>query len=262
MICDSHCHLQDKRFRGEIEKLIQEAKKVGVEKIIIPGWDLLSSKEAVELAWKFENVYAACGVHPHDAKFYDDVVEEEIRKLVKNKKVVAIGEIGLDYYRNISPKEIQIDVFKRQLKIAEENNLPVIIHTRDSIEDVIKIVKEFSCKGVFHAFNGSEDVAERVIEMSFYLGVGGVITYPNAKIAKVLKEISLDNVLVETDAPYLTPHPKRGKRNEPAYTIYVVKKITEIKNKSFEEVSNRIYDNTVNLFGINNSTKGGSNGKD
>jgi len=199
---------------------------------------------------KFNNVYAACGVHPHDAKFYNNNIEKEIINLSKNKNVVSIGEIGLDYYRDLSPRNIQKDVLKRQLKIAEENNFPVIIHTRDSIEDTIDIVSNFKCKGVFHAFDCDEGLAMRVIEMGFFIGVGGVVTYPNSKISASIKEIPLDSILVETDAPYLTPKPHRGKRNEPAYTTYVVKKIAEIKSKAFAEVADKTYNNTKKLFGI------------
>jgi len=249
-ICDSHCHLQDRRFRGEVEKVIRDAKESGVEKILVPGWDLRSSKEAVAISEKFDNVYAACGVHPHDAKFYNNSIEREIIKLSRSKDVVSIGEIGLDYYRDLSPRNVQKDVFKRQLKIAEENNLPVIIHTRDSIEDTIEIVSNFNCKGVFHAFDYAKSFAMKIIEMGFFIGVGGVVTYLNSKIFSSIKEIPLASVLVETDAPYLTPHPQRGKRNEPAYTTYVVKKIAELKAKTFAEVAEKTYNNTKKLFNI------------
>jgi TatD DNase family protein len=249
-ICDSHCHLQDRRFNKEIGKVVHNAKESGVKKILVPGWDLRSSEEAVVISEKFDNVYASCGVHPHDAKFYNDDVEKAIIKLLGNKNVVSIGEIGLDYYRDLSPRNVQKDVFERQLRIAEENNLPVIIHTRDSIEDTIEIVSSFNCKGVFHAFDYEEYIAVKVIELGFYVGIGGVVTYPNSKISASIKEINLDSILVETDAPYLTPHPQRGKRNEPAYTTYVVKKIAEIKSKTFAEVAEITYSNTEKLFGI------------
>jgi TatD DNase family protein len=249
-ICDSHCHLQDRKFKRELEKIIFNAKRSGVERILVPGWDLRSSKEAVIVSEKFSNVFAACGVHPHDAKFYNDYVEKEIINISKNKNVVSIGEIGLDYYRDLSPRDVQKDVLKRQLKIAEENNLPVIIHTRDSIEDTIEIVSDFNCKGVFHAFDHTKDIAMKVIEMGFYVGIGGVVTFPNSKISVSIKEIPLDFVLVETDAPYLTPRPYRGRRNEPAYTTYVVKKIAELKSRTFAEVAEKTYKNTKELFGI------------
>lgn len=250
MICDSHCHLQDKRFKRDVEKVINKAGKSGVEKIIVPGWDLRSSKEAVFISMHYDNVYAACGVHPHDSRFYKESVEKEIIELSENKKVVSIGEIGLDYYRDLSPRDVQKDVFKRQLRIAEDKNIPVIIHTRESIEDTIKVVSDFKCKGVFHAFDYSKDYATRVIKMGFFIGVGGVVTYRKSKIYNSVKDIPLDYILVETDAPYLTPYPHRGKRNEPAYTKYIVKKIAELQSKTFEEVAAVTYKNTKELFGI------------
>ena len=196
-ICDSHCHLQDRRFRNEIEKIINNATNAGVEKILVPGWDLRSSREAVVISGKFDNVYVSCGVHPHDAKFYNNSVEKEIIKLSRNKIVVSIGEIGLDYYRDLSPRKVQKEVLKKQLKIAEENNLPVIIHTRDSIKDTIEIVSDFNCTGVFHAFDYTRDIAIKVIEMGFYVGIGGVVTYPTSKISASIKEIGLDSILVK-----------------------------------------------------------------
>jgi len=249
-IFDSHCHLQDRKFKNDLEKVVHNAKEYGVEKILVPGWDLRSSREAVIVSGKFDNVYSACGVHPHDAKSYDKSVEKEIIKFTENNKVVSIGEIGLDYYRDLSPRDIQKKVFKEQLRIAEDRDLPVIIHTRDSIEDAIEIVSDFNCKGVFHAFDYTKDYALRIIEMGFFIGVGGVVTYRNSKISDSIKDIPLDYILVETDAPYLSPYPHRGKRNEPAYTKYVVKKIAEIKSKTFAEVAEKTYNNTKRLFGI------------
>ena len=250
MICDSHCHLQDRRFKGETRKIVLDAREYGVEKILVPGWDLSSSKEALAISEKLDNVFAACGVHPHEARFYNKNVEKELIKLIGNKKLVGVGEIGLDYYRDLSPRNVQKDVFKRQMQIAEENNFPVIIHTRDSIEDTIEITSDFKCRGVFHAFDYTINFAMKVIEMGFFLGIGGVVTYPNSKIFSCIKDIPLDCILVETDAPYLTPAPHRGRRNEPAYTRYVVKKIAELQGKNFTEVANKTYNNTKKLFGI------------
>jgi TatD DNase family protein len=249
-IFDSHCHLQDKRFKNEIEKVVHNAMEYGVKEILTPGWDLRSSREAVAVSEKFSNVYASCGVHPHDAKTYDQNVEKEIINFTRNKNVVGIGEIGLDYFRDLSPRHIQKEVLKKQLKVAEEKNLPVIIHTRDSIEDTIKIVSDFNCKGVFHAFDYKECYAFKVIEMGFFIGIGGVVTYNKSKISESVKNIPLEYILIETDAPYLTPYPYRGKRNEPAYTKYVVKKIAEIKSMTFAEVAEKTYNNTKRLFGI------------
>jgi len=250
MICDSHCHLQDKRFKGETEEVIRDAKEYGVGKILVPGWDLNSSIEALAISENFDNVFAASGVHPHDARHYNNDVEKKLIELIGNKKVVSVGEIGLDYYRDLSPRDVQKDVFKRQLYVAEKNDLPVIIHTRDSIEDTIEVVSEFKCRGVFHAFDYTIDFAMKVIEMGFFVGIGGVVTYPDSKIFSCVKDIPLDSILVETDAPYLTPNPHRGKRNEPAFTRYVVMKITELKGKAFAEVAEVTYKNTKELFGI------------
>lgn len=229
---------------------MRDAREYGVEKILVPGWDLRSSREALAISEKFDNVFASCGVHPHDAKLYNDDVDRELIKLIGSKKVVGVGEIGLDYYRDLSPRDVQKDVFKRQLHIAEENNFPVIIHTRDSIEDAIEVVSDFKCRGVFHAFDYPIDFAMKVIEMGFFVGIGGVVTYPNSKIFSCIKDIPLDSILVETDAPYLTPNPHRGKRNEPAYTRYVVKKIAELKKRTFAEVADKTYNNTKELFEI------------
>jgi TatD DNase family protein len=249
-ICDSHCHLQDRRFKRDVEKVVCNARESGVEKILVPGWDLRSSKEAVVISEKFDNVYAACGIHPHDARFYNEAIEKEIIKLSCNSNVVSIGEIGLDYYRDLSPRDVQKNIFRKQLSIAEEKGIPVIIHTRDSIEDTLEIVSDFKCRGVFHAFDYEEDIAMKVIELGFYVGIGGVVTYSNSKVSFSIKKIPLDSILVETDAPYLTPHPHRGKRNEPAYTKYVVKRIAELKSKTFEKVAEKTFNNTKKLFGI------------
>ena len=249
-IFDSHCHLQDRRFKNEIEKVVYNAKEFGVEDILVPGWDLRSSQEAISISAKYDNIYASCGVHPHDARYYNKSVEKEIIEFTENKKVVSIGEIGLDYYRDLSPRNIQKEVFKQQLKIAEEKGLPVIIHTRESIEDTIEIISDFKCKGVFHAFDYSKDYALRIIDMGLFIGIGGVVTYNKSKISEAVKDIPLDYILVETDAPYLTPYPHRGKRNEPAYTKYVVKKVAEIKSKTFSEVAEKTYNNAKELFGL------------
>lgn len=249
-IFDSHCHLQDRKFKGQIEKVIKNAQEAGVIKILVPGWDINSSIEAIKISEKFENVYAACGIHPHDAKSYTENIDKKIIKLIKDKTVVAVGEIGLDYYRNLSPKKNQRETFKRQLEIAEDFDIPVIIHARDSIEETIDIVSDFNCRGVFHAFDYRKAIAMKIIDMGFYIGIGGVITYPKNKISKAIKELSLDHLLIETDAPYLTPNPNRGKVNEPAYTTHVVEKIAEIKSNNFRDVANKTYANTKELFSI------------
>jgi len=247
-ICDSHCHLQDRKFSGDLERTINSAKDRGVSCIIVPGWDRQSSIGAIEVAKKYEGVYAAVGIHPHDAKTYNEDAKREISGYTKKEKVIAIGEIGLDYYRDLSPRDTQREVFKKQLAIAEENNLPVIIHTRNSMNEAIELVSEFNIRGVFHSFTKEAKVANKIIALGFYIGIGGVVTFENSMLSREVKYIPLERILLETDAPYMTPHPHRGKRNEPAYTVHVLEKIAKIKSIPLEEVAEVTYENTKNLF--------------
>lgn len=247
-VCDSHCHLQDRKFSKDLERVINSAKEKGVKSIIVPGWDVNSSKYAMEIAEKYEGVYATVGVHPHDAKIYNDNIEKEIINLIKKEKVVGIGEIGLDFYRNLSPRDIQREVFKKQLKIAEDENLPVVIHTRNSLDEAIDIVKDFKVKGVFHAFTKEARIAKRIIDMGFYVGIGGVVTFKNSRLSNEIKYIPVENILLETDAPYIAPEPMRGKRNEPAYIVHVLEKIAKVKSMPMEEVARITYENTREVF--------------
>ncbi len=249
-ICDSHCHLQDRKFSKDLERVINSAKDAGVKCIIIPGWDLKSSFEAIKITETYGGVYATVGVHPHDAKTYNEDIEGEILELIKEEKVVGIGEIGLDFYRDLSPRDIQREVFKKQLKIAEDENLPVVIHTRNSSDEAIDIVKDFKVKGVFHAFTKEARIAKRIIDMGFYVGIGGVVTFKNSRLSNEIKYIPVGNILLETDAPYVAPEPVRGKRNEPAYTIHILEKIAKVKSMPMEEVAEITYNNTKKLFGL------------
>jgi TatD DNase family protein len=249
-ICDSHCHLQDRQFSKDLERVINSAKENGVKNIIIPGWDLNSSFKAVEIAEKYEGIYATIGVHPHDAKIYNDKVEKEILNLIKREKVVAIGEIGLDFYRDLSPRDIQREVFKKQLKMVTEENLPVVIHTRDSLNEALDIVKDFKVRGVFHAFTKEARLAKKIIDMGFYVGIGGVVTFKNSRLSSEIKYIPIENILIETDAPYIAPEPMRGKRNEPAFLVHTLRKIAKEKSMSVEEVARITYENTKKLFKI------------
>lgn len=249
-ICDSHCHLQDRKFSKDLERVINSAKEKGVKSIIVPGWDVDSSKYAMEIAEKYEEIYATIGVHPHDAKIYNDNIEKEIINLIKKEKVVGIGEIGLDFYRDLSPRDIQREVFKKQLKIAEDENLPVVIHTRNSLDEAIDIVKDFKVKGVFHAFTKEARIAKRIIDMGFYVGIGGVVTFKNSRLSNEIKYIPVENILLETDAPYIAPEPMRGKRNEPAYTIHILEKIAKVKSMTMEEVAEITYNNCMKLFNL------------
>lgn len=251
---DSHCHLDDRKFEGEVGRLVEDAKRAGVSTIITIGTDLASSEKAVGLAHQFEGVYATVGTHPHDARKFDQRARDRFRELaISDKKVRAVGEIGLDYYRDLSPRPIQQRVFEEQLRLAVEVQLPVVIHTRESFEDTVSIVREFARDlrgGVFHCFPGTAEDAQRVIDLGFVVSVGGVITYPNASMARMVAEIPLDKVLLETDAPYLTPVPHRGKINVPAYVTHVRDKLAEIRSVSPSEIETITDRNCKKLFGL------------
>lgn len=249
---DTHCHLDFKDFNRDREEVIVRAAEFGVDKIINIGADIDSSRGSFVLADNYENIYATVGVHPHDAKTLHDEFVEEMTKMAAHPKVIGIGEIGLDYYRDLSPRPIQKEVFIRQLELAAELNLPVVIHVREAMDDALKIVKDFvgRISGVFHCFPGDIDEARRVIAMGFYVSVGGVLTYKNSKMARMAAEVDLERVLIETDCPYLTPVPHRGKRNEPAYVRHVCQKLSEIREMSFEQIEIQTTRNAERLFGL------------
>ena len=236
---DSHCHLDFDAFDGIRDEVISEAVQTGIHTLINVGVDLRSSRRAVELAAAHDAVYATVGVHPHDARKLDESTYEKIRNLVSGQKVVAVGEIGLDYYRDLSPRPVQKKAFHRQMQLAVELNKPVVIHTRESFEDTYAIVREYADRipgGVFHCFPGSADDAFRVIDLGFVVSVGGVITYPNASMARMAAEVPLEQIIIETDAPYLTPVPHRGKTNRPAYVAFVRDKLAELQGTTPEHV--------------------------
>ena len=248
---DSHCHLYLKANSEEQNKLVNEAVDCGVETIICIGIDVETSRNSVELADKYDAVYATVGLHPHDAKKYSDALLNDLRELAGHDKVLAIGECGLDYYRNLSPREIQKQVFSKQLELASEVQKPVVIHTRESFEDSLSTVKEHNHKlagGVFHCFPGDINDAERVFDLGFQISFGGVVTYKNSQMSKVAAEADLSRIILETDAPYLTPEPHRGKQNRPAYVKYVYQKLAEIRSVSFEEIEKTIDRNCRKLF--------------
>ncbi len=257
---DSHCHLDDRKYNGEVPQLVGEAKRAGVHTLVTIGTDLNTSENAVSIAHQFENVYATVGTHPHDARKFDDHVLNRFRELAKTeKKVRAIGEIGLDYYRDLSPRPIQKKVFEAQLQLAVEVGLPIVIHTRESFEDTYAITKEFSKDlkgGVFHCFPGTVDDAMRVFELGFVISVGGVITYPNSGMARTVAEVPLEKVLLETDAPYLTPVPHRGKINQPAYVAHVCQKLAEIRKMPVSEIEKITDRNSRKLFGLSEIIEG------
>ena len=236
MLIDSHCHVLSSEY-DNVDEIIKDSINSGVEKIIINGYDLKTSKEAVELANKYDHVYAAVGIGPSNVTDVNDETYDIISKLAKESKVVAIGEVGLDYYWTTENKEMQLKVFKTMLKIAKTNNLPVIVHCRKSFLDTYNLLKESDLTGIIHCYSGSVDMAKRFIKLGFLLGIGGVITFKNAKALKdVVKAIDINNFSLETDSPYLAPEPYRGKPNTPKNVKLVATEIANIKQVNLDEV--------------------------
>jgi TatD DNase family protein len=254
---DSHAHINLHHYDNDREQIIEKIFNSGVDKIVIPGVDFETIHSALELSKKYpDKIYTGIGFHPTDAIKWDDSTLEKLKELSKNSSVVAIGEIGLDYYWDTSPKELQHEVFKIQIDLAKELNLPVIIHTRDSQEDTLKILKENNADktgGIFHCFSGDINFARECVDFGFYISFAGNITFKNAQnLRDAAREISLDKILIETDSPYLTPMPDRGKRNDSSYVQFVAKQIAELKNISLEEVAEQTYNNAMNVFKIKN----------
>ncbi|NOS76831.1 MAG: TatD family hydrolase [Nitrospira sp.] len=233
MLIDTHTHLDDARYNDDREAMIARAREAGVDNFITIGCDLATSQSAVALADQHDFVYASIGVHPHEVKHIQDTWYDEFRRLAKNRKVVAYGEIGLDYhYNHSSPKE-QRDRFREQIQLAHELRLPVIIHTREADTDTVTILQEEKASevgGVFHCFSGNAALAKDALDLGFYLSFSGILTFPSAAALRdIAKTIPLDRLLIETDCPYLTPVPYRGKRNEPAYVTHVAQQLATIR---------------------------------
>lgn len=254
MLIDSHAHLDDPRFDKDRDMLIKNLEKNGIEMVINIGADLQSSIASVSLAEKYHNIYAVVGVHPHSAKEVDNSTLEIIKSFAKREKVVAIGEIGLDFYYDNSPRDIQRKWFIEQLNLAKEVDLPVVIHTRDAAQETFDILKEAQdgkLRGVLHCYSGSAEMAMEYVKMGFYISLAGPVTFKNSRVSReVAKVVPLDKLLIETDCPYLAPEPNRGKRNEPIFVKYVAGTIAETKGISFEELAKATNRNTRDLFNI------------
>lgn len=252
MFIDTHVHLNADQYDEDLNEVIDRALENNVTKMIVIGFDRKTIQRAMELAEKYEFIYAVVGWHPVDAI---DCTEEDLKwieELAAHKKVVAIGETGLDYHWDKSPKEVQQEVFRKQIRLAKKVELPIIIHNRDATEDVLRILKEEDAKevgGVMHCFGGSVETARESIAMNFMISLGGPVTFKNAKKPKEVAEaIGLEHLLIETDAPYLAPHPYRGKRNEPSYVPLVAEEIARLKNISVEEVAEATTRNAEQFF--------------
>lgn len=254
MFTDTHCHLFYPNFNGEVDKVIKDALDNGVDYILVPGTDIASSLQALDLANKYNFIFSAAGVHPHDSKDWDKSLLTTIKDIAMNDKVVAIGEIGLDYYYDFSPKEDQIKAFTDQLDLALELKLPVIIHNREADEDIMEIMRKYKGTGLraqFHCFAGSLQDARELIEMGHYISFTGNITYTKAdNLRKIVSAIEVENLLLETDSPFMTPVPYRGQRNEPKHVELVAKTIAEIKNLTIEDIARTTSLNAYKLFGI------------
>ncbi|MBG9815676.1 TatD family hydrolase [Bacillus safensis] len=255
MLFDTHAHLNAEQYNEDLEQVIERAKSEKVEKIVVVGFDRPTITRAMELIEEYDFIYAAIGWHPVDAIDMTDEDLAWIKDLSQHEKVVAIGEMGLDYYWDKSPKDVQKEVFRRQIALAREVNLPIVIHNRDATEDVVTILKEEGAAevgGIMHCFTGSLETAKACMEMNFYISFGGPVTFKNAKKPKeVVKEIPSDRLLIETDCPYLTPVPFRGKRNEPSYVKYIAEQIAELREISFEELAELTTKNAKKVFRIN-----------
>lgn len=252
-IFDAHAHYDDDQFDEDRESVIEELKNNNIVGVLNCGASLEGSINSVSLANDHDIFYAAVGIHPEYADKFDEHTIDELKRLAKNEKVKAIGEIGLDYYYDENPeRETQKKVFIRQMELAKELNLPVIIHDRDAHEDTLNIIKQFKgVTGEIHCFSGSVEFARECLKLGYYIGFTGVVTFKNAKkIIEVVKEVPLDRILIETDCPYMAPTPFRGKRNRSEYIEYMINKIAEIKDVDPEEVSRRAISNIEGLLNI------------
>jgi TatD DNase family protein len=258
-LVDTHAHLDFPKFDADRPQVVERARAAGVAAIVNVGTDLVSSQRAVELAARYDLVYAAVGMHPHDAKKLDGAVLAELRDLAQRPKVVAVGEIGLDFYRDLSPRDTQRRAFQAQLAWAIRLGKPVIIHDRDAHGEIMEILTDWASglgdsplaarPGVLHTFSGDLNMAERAIELGFYISVSGPVTYKNARqLPDIVRTIPQDHLLVETDCPFLAPHPHRGERNEPAYVRLVAERVASLKGVSFEELAGVTTANAQRLF--------------
>ena len=247
MFVDTHCHIFKSDY-DNIDEVLNNASNNNVKYYINNGSDREYNKKVLELVKEYDNMYGALGIHPETVDDYslDDI--EFIKNNLSNEKIVAIGEIGLDYHYTKENKDEQIKLLEMQLSLAEEYNLPVIIHSRDATEDTINTLKKFNCRGTIHSFSGSLETAKIYIKMGYLLGVNGVITFKNCNIKDVIKEVGLDNIVLETDSPYLTPVPYRGMQNNPSHILDIAKFVSELYNVSLEELSYRTNENIKRMY--------------
>lgn len=253
MLFDSHCHLNNARYDGVREEILDRLKQDGIGGILVPGWDLASSQDAMMLSTKHEKLVFAAGIHPQDCADTDDATLAQIANLLKHDKCVALGEIGLDYHYDKAPRPKQMEVFEAQLSLASQLLKPVLVHDRQAHADILDRLKAWSGRvtGVLHCFSGSSEMARQLVDLGYFISLGGPVTFQNAAHSiEVARNVPLSRLLIETDGPYLAPHPFRGQLNMPAYVRYVAMKIAQIRGETFESISRATFVNACSLFGL------------
>lgn len=254
MLFDTHMHLNARQFFGDRDEVMQRAREAGVTRMVIVGFDEETIPLAIEIAETYDEVYAAVGWHPVDAIHYEDHHLDWLESLTEHPKVVALGEMGLDYHWDTSPKQVQEEVFRKQIRLAKKLSMPIIIHNREATADIIRILQEEKAEevgGIMHCFSGTVEDVQPCLDMNFYISMGGPVTFKNGHEAKrVAKMVPSDRLLIETDAPYLAPHPNRGKRNEPAYVRLVAEEIAQLRDLDYEKLCNITTENALKVFRI------------
>ncbi len=254
LIFDCHAHYYDEAFNSDREELLESLPSEGVYKIINSGSDILTSKKCIDISKKYSYCLATIGVHPENADNFNYDFIGELENLLINNKVIGIGEIGLDYYYSSGNSNLQKDVFIKQIKLSKKYDIPIVVHDRDAHDDTLEIIKYYKPKGIIHCFSGTLEMARKIIDLGMYIGIGGIVTFKNAKnLVKIVENIPLECILLETDAPYLSPVPYRGKRCKSSYIKYVADKIADIKNISPGEVLNITKQNALRLFNLEDS---------
>ena len=253
MLFDTHVHLNSHLYKEDLEEVIQRGIEAGVTRLAVIGFDEPSNARAIQLSEAYECIYAVVGIHPSDARSATAASWPLLREQLKHPKVVALGECGFDYYHDTSFNDIQHQVFKKQLEIAKEMHMPIVVHMRDSVEDTYDMLHEHGTglTGVIHCYSGDIHMMHQFLDLGFYIGLDGPVTFKNAHgVHEVAKAVPMDRLVIETDGPYLTPAPYRGKRNEPAYVSYVAKKIAELKGISYEEVCKMTTENGLKMYNL------------
>jgi TatD DNase family protein len=255
LLVDSHAHLNAGEFDADRAQVLIRAEEAGVGLIIDIGTDLASSRASLELSERYPHVFTAVGFHPHNAAKMTEDDLAELKRLSRHKKIVAIGEIGLDFYRNLSPKEVQLEAFGKQLRLAQEYDLPVVIHSRNAAEETLAVLTEWAQGqserrplGVLHCFSGDAVLAQKYLELGFFISIAGPVTYPSSQASEVINPLPLEGLVVETDCPYLAPQPHRGRRNEPAFLPLTVEKLAQVKGIAVETVAQATTENAIRLF--------------